>query len=205
MTGQSECAGELRGQRRGTITNRHDPVDRRRRARLPHRVDRTRLLMKAHGNRLVPPRILELVAAVARKHEANAERSCRVSERSNLIAGGRRDEKNPLHTISIGSAQQYQGSLTYGTGTPALARRGAAGSSACSRANAAIPANAWARGIAAAAPTKRMTAACSASTRGSGWRHGHVSDAASNGATTRRMSSSSSSGDPAVTSRRIAS
>src|SRR5262245_22963071 len=205
MTGQSECAGELRGQRRGTIANRHNPVDRRRRARLPHRVDRMRRVVKAHGDGLVPPRILELIATVARKHETNPERSCGVSEGSNLVAGGRRDEKNSLHTISIGSAQQYQGSLTYGTGTPVLARRGAAGSSAYSRANAAIPANAWARGIAAAAPTKRMTAACNASTRGSGWRHGHVSEAASNGSTTRRMSSSSSSGDPAVTSRRIAS
>ena len=58
--------------------------------------------------------------------------------------------------------------------------------------------------LAGSAPTSRMTSACSASTRGSRCRHGHVSDAGVERRRRRsRISSSSSSAESAVTSSRM--
>ena len=68
------------------------PPRSRRQEELPKRstiAGPSRLVMKTDRNRLVPPRILQLVAAVARKHETHAEFFGRLAERANLIAGRR--------------------------------------------------------------------------------------------------------------------
>jgi hypothetical protein len=48
----------------------------------------------ADGERAIAPRILEVIAPVAREDEVHPERCGGVAERADLIAGGRGDEKN---------------------------------------------------------------------------------------------------------------
>jgi len=75
----------------------------------------------------IPPGVLESIAAIARKHETYAKTLGGLAERTNLISGRRREEKNALHTRSIcsgaGSAQQYHPSVMYG-GIAPFARAG---------------------------------------------------------------------------------
>src|SRR6185503_11962290 len=123
--------------------------------------------------------VLELIAAVAGKDEADTERAGSLAERSNLITRGCCDDEDPLHTSRMssgdGSAQQYQFSESIGIvrcGERFL-WRGDSVPSARSR----IAANVSARDARGSFPTRCMTRCCSASTRESVCRQGQVSDA----------------------------
>lgn len=125
------------------ITNRQDSGWRRGLQRAHDCLHRRGLVVESNRNRLIPPRVLELVAAVAGKHQAYAQLLCRFAEGANLVAGGGGTQENACHRWnSIGSAQQYHASVIIGTRTP---RRDV-------RAGAVRPARAYAR--AAMVPNK---------------------------------------------------
>ena len=136
MAGQAERASQPRGQDRGPVTHRHDPAWRCALARRYHGVDRARLLMEPDRNGPIPPRIVQPVAPIAREDETDPELPGRLAKGSDLIPRGRRHQENAftfglghfhtlnllssfhfllstcqVHKVSIGSAQQYHGSL----------------------------------------------------------------------------------------------
>src|SRR6185503_2290033 len=149
--------------------------------RLDDAVHGAELVVETNGDGLVPPRVFQLIAPVAREHETHAQLLGRLAERADLIPRRRGNDEDLRQTSCMssgdGSAQQYHASVMCGT-----ARRRVAFSR-----------------------TLRIADCCSASTRGSRWRHCHVIDAGSNAVTTAWMSGNSSSGEPLVMRRRMAS
>jgi hypothetical protein len=73
--------------------------------------------VKPHRNRAIAPGIVETIAAVGRDLQVDTKTAGGVVERANLIAGRGRNKKDALHgqiraaCPSVGSAQQYQGSV----------------------------------------------------------------------------------------------
>jgi hypothetical protein len=75
-------------------------------------VDGLLFVMEPDRDGLIPPRVIDLITAIAREYQADPKFRCGIAERSDLVSGRRRNQQNALQTISIGSAQQYHGSLT---------------------------------------------------------------------------------------------
>ena len=102
------------------IANRDHAVGRHRQ-RLLEGAERLRQLVEPHRDRAIAPGILKTIAAVGRDPQVDTKRGRGVVERANLVAGRGRKEKNAPHgqiraaCPSVGSAQQYQGSVRYGT------------------------------------------------------------------------------------------
>src|ERR1051325_10333080 len=160
MTWQAEHFVDARGKRHGSIANRDDSVRGICHHRLNDRLQRSRLVEEPDRNRLIPPRVFELVASIAGKDQTDAELLGGLAERSNLVSRRRCDDENALQirrmSSAEGSAQQYHASVMCGT----------------------------VRGCLDLDMTPRITSCCSASTRGSRCLHGHVSDAGSTSVTT---------------------
>ena len=100
IAGEPECFVYSRGNRHGTIAHRDHAVRRMLAEAIDDSLDRSELVMKTDRNRLVPPRIVELIAAVARKDETHAEFFGRLAERANLIAGRRRNDETTRRQTS---------------------------------------------------------------------------------------------------------
>jgi hypothetical protein len=94
---QSELARDAGGNHCRPIPDREDPVDRPPCRLRDNGLDRCDLLMKADGNRAVPPRIRNLVAAVGREHEFHAEPLGRLAKHPRLIPRRRRKQKDSSH------------------------------------------------------------------------------------------------------------
>src|SRR5687768_12846278 len=105
MPRQSECLPDASREHRRPVANRHDAVDRCLTTRSTHRLDRPRLVVEAHRNRLVPPGIVDAIAPIAGKHQTNTQRIGRFSERPDLIPRRRRNQKDSLlchfHTYEL--------------------------------------------------------------------------------------------------------
>ena len=80
IAGQAECFVRSRGNRHGTIAHRDHAVRRMLAKAIDDSLDRSELVMKTDRNRLIPPRIVQLVAAVARKDETHTEFFGRLAE-----------------------------------------------------------------------------------------------------------------------------
>src|SRR4029079_13079637 len=119
VPGKTEGLVHPRRKRDRPVADGDDAVRRRRGHRIDNAAERRALVVKSNRDRLVPPGVLELIAAVAGEYETNAERAGSLAERSNLITRCGSDDEDPLHTSRMssgdGSAQQYQFSESTGT------------------------------------------------------------------------------------------
>jgi hypothetical protein len=113
---EAESTRGMRGKNRGPVTDR-DHAIRRLRQRPGQRVKRQLEIVEPNRDRPIAPGILETIAAVGRHLQLDAKPPGRVIEGANLIAGGSCKEKDARHgqiraaCPSVGSAQQYHGSL----------------------------------------------------------------------------------------------
>ena len=101
MTRQPEPFLHARRDHRRPIADGEHAVKRTRPGQLENRPRRRRLVREPDGNRPVPPRILEHVAAIGREHQIDAETLGRLTERARLISGRRGEEKNSWHEHSV--------------------------------------------------------------------------------------------------------
>ena len=128
VTGQTQPLGDARGNHRRPIADRDEAVEGRRPGGLDDRLDRRVFVVKPDRDRAVPPGILEHVTAIGGKDQRHAEALGGLAKRTRLIPGRRREQQHAWHqrcvmqlshtsitSSGLGSAQQYQGSLRYGT------------------------------------------------------------------------------------------
>ena len=73
MARQPEARGRARGQDRRAIADREHAVKRRVPRGGDDRLERRVLLVEADGDGAIAPRIVELLAAIGREHELDAE------------------------------------------------------------------------------------------------------------------------------------
>ena len=59
---------------------------------------------ESDGDGAVPPRIVELIAAIGREHELHAQPLGRLAEHPDLIARRRRQEQDSLHRVNVSDA-----------------------------------------------------------------------------------------------------
>ena len=167
---QTQRSVEVCGQERGSVADGKNRIGTLPRAGRNRRVNGLRLADEPDGNRVVGPGILELIAPVGRQHERGADRARRFPEGTDLIAGGRGEQKDALHTklamsglpavasAEAGSAQQYQASVRCGAASRLReARDGRRGTRATSRASASMASKTSSRDAPGSDPTIRIT------------------------------------------------
>jgi hypothetical protein len=88
MTRQSEQSRQVRRQHGRPIADRKHGVHRAGVNGLQDGIDRPPFFVIAHGDGAVTPGIVEVIAAVGRVKELDAELRCRVREHPRLIPGG---------------------------------------------------------------------------------------------------------------------
>ena len=85
IVGESQCARGVRRRRRRPVAESDQPVHGPHERLLDDAPRRFFGLVEAHRNRAVRPRVLELVAAVARKHDIHAQRFRGFREAARLV------------------------------------------------------------------------------------------------------------------------